>query len=72
MKIITIGDIRGRDAWKKVDVDASDKVGLLLGNHDVHYLFYLDFPQNSFMKNSQEVLLDRFDGFSLTSFFVIL
>lgn len=95
MKIIAIGDIHGRDAWKRIDVDAFDKVVfigdyvdsrhiseediinnfkeiielkktlpekvvLLLGNHDVHYLFYPDFPQNGFMKNSQEALTELF------------
>ncbi len=95
MKIIAIGDIHGRNAWKKIDIGAFDKVVfigdyvdsrtiseqdiinnlkeiialkkampdkivLLLGNHDVHYLFYPDFPQNGFMKNSQEALTELF------------
>lgn len=60
MKIIAIGDIHGRDAWKRIDVDAFDKVVLPLGNHDVHYLFYPEFTQNGFMKNSQEALTELF------------
>ena len=95
MKIIAIGDIHGRDAWKKIDVDAFDKVVfigdfvdsriisgyeiiqnfkaiidlkmsmpekvvLLLGNHDIHYLFYPDFPQNGLMKKSQKELTELF------------
>jgi Calcineurin-like phosphoesterase len=95
MKIIAIGDIHGRDTWKKIAVDAfdkivfigdyvdsrliseediinnfmeiialkktmPDKVVLILGNHDVHYMFYPHFTQNGFMKNCQEELTELF------------
>ena len=95
MKIIAIGDIHGRDTWKKVDIDAfdkvvfigdyvdsrilsapiiihnfkeiiafkkalPDKVVLLLGNHDIQYLFYPDFPNGGLMENSQKELTELF------------
>ncbi len=95
MKIIAIGDIHGRDTWKKVNVDAfdkiifigdyvdsrllsaaliiqnfkeiialkkvlRDKVVLLLGNHDIHYLFYPDFLNGGLMENSQKELIELF------------
>jgi 3',5'-cyclic AMP phosphodiesterase CpdA len=84
MKIISIPDLHGKDAWKQVDVARydkviflgdyvdsneitgdviienlkeiialkklhSDKVELLLGNHDMQYMFYPKFRCSGFM-----------------------